>query len=348
MSKIVIIGAGAMGTAFAVPCLDNNHDINIIGTHLEDDFIDQIIKNKRFHPGLKTTISEGINLIKFGSFNSILNSNVDLIVLGISSKGIEWVAEQLSQTYKEKKVPDLLMLTKGLSIHNNEYELLVDKLERLLKEKGIKEVSISAVGGPCLATGLANKVHSSVVIANKEITVAKKISGLLKTNYYHTSYSDDINGVEVSAAIKNIFSMAVGAAKGLCSNNVSEEIREKNYLNTASALIKQSVQEMEIFVEHLKGKKDTVKGLAGLGDLYVSSAGGRNSKMGSYIGEGMTFSEAKKVKMKTVTVEGADLAIEIGEKVNQDFDKKKLPLMLGMINAIINDKKLELEWQYFN
>ena len=62
----------------------------------------------------------------------------------------------------------------------------------------------------------------------------------------------------------------------------------------------------------------------------------------------MTFSEAKKTKMTKVTVEGADLAIEIGEKVNQDFDKKKLPLMLGMINAIINDKKLELDWQYFN
>ncbi len=82
--------------------------------------------------------------------------------------------------------------------------------------------------------------------------------------------------------------------------------------------------------------------------MYVSSGGGRNSKMGSYIGAGMTFSEAKKLKMEKVTVEGADLAIEIGKKVNQDFDKKKLPLMLGMINAILEDKKLELDWQYFN
>ena len=348
MSKIVIIGAGAMGTAFAIPCLDNNHDTNIIGTHLENDFIDQLKKNKRLHPGLNTNIPEGVNLIKFEKFDLILNSNVDLIVLGISSKGIEWVAEQLYQVYKNKKLPNLLMLTKGLSLYENNYELLVDKLERLLLKKGIKDICVSAVGGPCLATGLANKVHSSVVIANKDISVAKKIAEMLNTNYYHTSYSDDLNGVEVSAAIKNIFSMAVGAAKGLCSKNVSEEVREKNYLNTASALIKQSVQEMEIFVEHLKGKKETVKGLAGLGDLYVSSGGGRNSKMGSYIGEGMTFSEAKKSKMEKVTVEGADLAIEIGQKVNKDFDKKKLPLMLGMINAIINDKKLELDWQYFN
>jgi glycerol-3-phosphate dehydrogenase (NAD(P)+) len=348
MSKIVIIGAGAMGTAFAFPCLDNNHDINIIGTHLENNFIDQVKKNKRLHPGLNVNIPEGINLIKFESFDLILNSNIDLIVLGISSKGIEWVAEQLSRVYKDKQLPKLLMLTKGLSIYNDNYELLVDKLERLLSEKGIKKISISAIGGPCLATGLANRVHSSVVVANKDISVAKKIAEMLNTNYYHTCYSDDLNGVEVSAAIKNIFSMAVGAARGLCSRNISEDVREKNYLNTASALIKQSVQEMEIFVEYLKGKKETVKGLAGLGDLYVSSGGGRNSKMGSYIGEGMTFSEAKKIKMEKITVEGADLAIEIGKKVNEDFDKKKLPLMLGMINAIINDKKLELDWQYFN
>ena len=267
MSKIVIIGAGAMGTAFAFPCLDNNHDINIVGTHLENDFIDHLNKNKRLHPGLNTEIPKGINILKFDQFDAIFKSNVDLIVLGISSKGIEWVADQLFRIYNNKKLPDILMLTKGLSIYQNNYELLVDKLERLLSSKGIKEINISAVGGPCLATGLANRVHSSVVIANKDVSTAKKIASMLNTNYYHTSFSDDLHGVEVCAAVKNIFSMAVGAAKGLCSKNASNDIREKNYLNTASALIKQSVQEMEIFVEHLKGKKETVKGLAGLGDL---------------------------------------------------------------------------------
>ena len=347
MSKIVIIGAGAIGSAFALPCLDNNHDINIVGTHLENDFIDEFKKNDNLHPGLKTKIPKEINIFKFEKFDELLQSNVDLIVLGISSKGIEWVSDQICRLYKDKKAPKLLMLTKGLSIHNNNYELLVDKLERLLKFKGINEIDISAVGGPCLAAGLANRVHSSVVIANKDINIAKKIADMLNTNYYHTSYSDDLNGVEVSAAIKNIFSMAVGAAKGLCSQNISAEVREKNYLNTASALIKQSIHEMEIFVEHLRGKKETVKGLAGLGDLYVSSGGGRNAKMGSYIGEGLTFSKAKKTKMEKVTVEGADLAKEIAKKVNEDFDQKKLPLMLGMINAIVDDKKLELDWEAF-
>ena len=53
MAKIVIIGAGAMGSAFALPCLDNNHDINIVGTHLENDFVDQL-KKKDF----ETTLGE--------------------------------------------------------------------------------------------------------------------------------------------------------------------------------------------------------------------------------------------------------------------------------------------------
>ena len=69
--------------------------------------------------------------------------------------------------------------------------------------------------------------------------------------------------------------------------------------------------------------------------------------MGSFIGEGLTFSEAKKTKMQNVTVEGADLAFEIAKKVNEDFDEKKLPLMLGMINAIVEDKKLQFNWEAF-
>ena len=347
MSKIIIIGAGAMGSAFALPCIDNNHDVNIIGTHLENNFIDSLKAKENFHPGLNVKLDKKIKIHKFDNFNNLLDNGADLIVLGISSKGIEWVAEQLSKIFKDKNIPNLLMLTKGLSIFKNDYELLVDKLKRLLSDNGINKVNISAVGGPCLAAGLANRVHSSVVIANEDIKIAKKIADMLNTSYYHTSFSDDINGVEVSAAIKNIFSMAVGAAKGLCSNDISNEVREKNYLNTSSALIKQSIHEMEVFVEHLKGKKETVKGLAGLGDLYVSSGGGRNAKMGSYIGEGLTFSKAKKMKMEKVTVEGADLAKEIAKKVNEDFDNKKLPLMLAMINAIVEDKKLEIDWEAF-
>ena len=138
--------------------------------------------------------------------------------------------------------------------------------------------------------------------------------------------------------------MAIGSASGL--NKI--KTKDNLHLNTSATLVKQSIYEMEVFAEFLNGKKETVKGLAGLGDLYVSAAGGRNSKMGSLIGEGMLFSEAKKNRMPNVTIEGADLIFEIGEKVKEDFDDKRLPLMIGMINAILENKKLNIKWENFN
>jgi len=343
MSNILILGAGSMGTAFAYPCLDNNHDVNIVGTHLENNFIDEL-KNKYFHSGLNLEVLKTIKYFKHESILQVCKKIPDLIVLAVSSKGIDWVSEELKKISHNNKLPPLLMLTKGLSIHKDEYELLVDKLKRLLEQKEIKNTNISAIGGPCLAAGLANRVHSGVVLANKDLETAKSIKKMLTTNYYHVSTSSDINGVEVCAAIKNIFSMAIGAAPGLNKNKSKDNI----HLNTSASLVRQSIYEMELFVEFLKGKKETVNGLAGLGDLYVSSAGGRNSKMGSLIGGGLTFSEAKRNKMPNVTIEGAELIFEIGKKIKEDFDEKKLPLMIAMINAILEDKKLEIKWENFN
>jgi len=344
MANILILGAGSMGTAFSFPCSDNNHFVSIIGTHLENDFIDQI-NSKKKHPVLNCEVPKSVKFLKFEKLEEEINKKVDLIAVAVISKGIEWASIELSKVLKSN-IP-ILILTKGLAINNNNYEVLAYKMERLLKKNGIKDTNISAAGGPCLAKGLANKVHTSVVYANVDIKIAKQISQLASTDYYHVFTSDDVVGVETCAAIKNIFSMAIGASQGLCHSSGSKEIKEKNYLNTAASLMQESIYEMITFTEKLKGKKETVMGLAGIGDLYVSADGGRNSKMGEYLGQGMTFKEAKKTKMLNDTVEGADLIFEIGKKVKEDFDEKKLPLMIAMINAILEDKKIEIKWKNF-
>tara|TARA_Y100000590_G_scaffold461099_1_gene621909 strand:- start:27 stop:1055 length:1029 start_codon:yes stop_codon:yes gene_type:complete len=341
MAKILILGAGSMGTAFSFPCSDNGHSVSIIGTHLENDFINQI-KSIKKHPVLNCEVSKNVTFYKFEKLQEEINKKIDLVVIAVVSKGIEWASVELSKVIKNN-VP-ILILTKGLSINNNNYEVLAHKMERLLKKNGIKETNISAAGGPCLAKELASKVHTSVVFANTDIKVVEQISKLVSTDYYHVSTSNDVIGVETCAAIKNIFSMAVGASQGLCNSTKSNE---KNYLNTAAALIQESVYEMITIVEKLNGKKETVIGLAGIGDLYVSADGGRNSKMGEYLGQGMTFNEAKKSKMSNVTVEGADLALEIGAKIKKDFDIKTLPLMISMIDTICEEKPLKVDWKNF-
>jgi len=220
-------------------------------------------------------------------------------------------------------------------------------MDRVLKKNGIKKTNITAAGGPCLAKGLSLRVNTSVVFANKKLKIAKKIATLVKTNYYHIETSKDVIGVEVCAAIKNIFSMAIGASEGLCLKDTSKFIRSKNYLNTAASLINQSIKEMIIFTTKFGGKKDTVLGLAGIGDLYVSADGGRNSKMGYFIGQGLSYKYAKKVKMPGVTIEGVELIKEIGKKVIYDFNVKKLPLMISMICVILNGKPLKINWKNF-
>ena len=65
-------------------------------------------------------------------------------------------------------------------------------------------------------------------------------------------------------------------------------------------------------------------------------------------GEGMTFKKAKKIKMPNDTIEGADLALEIGSRIKKDFDNKKLPLMMSVIDSICNEMKLKINWNSFN
>ena len=342
MKKIIIIGAGAMGSAFAVPCRDNNNDVTIIGTHLEDNLIDSINLNNQVHPALKIQLPPEIKFERFEKLQSILKKDIDLIVVGVSSVGIEWFVEQISKSYREN-LP-IILLTKGLSIFDNELSTLSDKIKKLLKKEGYKEINISAIKGPCLAAGLANKMRTGTVIANPNLNESHILSKIISTEYYSTEISEDLTGVELSGAIKNIYSMLIGASEGLSNSKAPKEIQSKYFLNTAASLIHRSISEMVEFVSHYGGKAETVYGLAGLGDLYVSAIGGRNSLMGRYLGEGYLYNDAKEKFMKNITIEGAQLALEIGPKILQDLNPKHFPLMFSMLKTICENKKLEINW----
>ena len=114
MAKILILGAGSMGTAFSVPCSDNNHQVTIVGTHLEDNFIEKI-NIDGVHPALNCKIPSNVKFLKFDKLYDELNGEIDFIVIAVVSKGIDWAASQLSKI-KNLKIP-ILILTKGLSIN---------------------------------------------------------------------------------------------------------------------------------------------------------------------------------------------------------------------------------------
>jgi len=342
MKKIAVIGAGAMGSAFTVPCLDNKNEVSLIGTHLENSLIDEMKNNNNYHPGLKINLSKDLKITKFENINSVFKSEIDIIVAAVSSLGINWFAKEISKYYKNNH--PIVLLTKGLSLENNKITTLSEKVKKILQKDGHKSVNISPIKGPCLANGLANKIRTGTVIANEDIKKAEFLKNIISTDYYSTEISNDAVGVEVCGAIKNIYSMLIGASEGLSSINASTNIKSKFFLNTAASLVHRSISEMIRFVKHLGGKNETVYGLAGLGDLYVSAIGGRNSQMGKYLGQGHLYREAKLKFMKDITVEGAELALEIGPSILKNFKSNDYPLMFSIIDTICSNKKLEIKW----
>ena len=111
MAKIVILGAGVMGSAFSIPCIENNHKTINVGTHLDDDFIDHINKNNNFHPVLKTKLSDKTKFIKQNELSDQKNNSPDLLVIGTNSKGIDWCPEQLKKIGLSITLPPILLLT---------------------------------------------------------------------------------------------------------------------------------------------------------------------------------------------------------------------------------------------
>ena len=320
MRKILVIGAGAMGAAFTFPLVDNNHKVTLTEPY-NKDLQKKLLKKNKFHPTLKLKLSKKVSIKKFSS--ELLNEKWDLVVVAVSSIGIDMVREHLKNI---KRKTSILVLTKGLKFDQN-INKIITMSEQL--SKGNQNLNISVLKGPCLAKELAKKIKSYTVIANKNINIAINIGKLISTKYYKTEYSSDVKGVEFSSAIKNIYSMIIGSGEGE---------------NTASALFRKSLDEMEYLIKYFRGKKETVHGLAGVGDLYVSAVGGRNSKMGEYLGKGYTFKIAKKKFMKNDTVEGADLAKEIAPYVLKKIKKNKIPLMHALLSAIAKNKKLKINY----
>tara|TARA_Y100001935_G_scaffold224398_1_gene200563 strand:- start:1392 stop:2351 length:960 start_codon:yes stop_codon:yes gene_type:complete len=318
MKNILIIGGGAMGSAFTIPCLENKNRVTITEPY-NKRFIKDLSSKSKFHSALKIKLPKKLKFLKFSK--DLLKEKFDLIVIALSLPGIDYIGKELKNF--NIKTP-ILVLTKGLKFEKKHNKIFTIS-EQLKKIYNLKNIFV--LKGPCLAKELAKKNQTSVIIANKNIKAAKTIGKYISTKYYSIEYSKDVTGIEVSSAIKNIYSMIIGAGQSL---------------NSSSNLFQKSVGEMRYLIRYFKGKEETISGLAGVGDLYVSAAGGRNSKMGSYLGKGYTFKSAKKRFMKKDTVEGEQLAREIGPFILKKLDKKKIPLMISLLKAILNNKKLKI------
>lgn len=347
MANVVILGAGVMGSAFSTPLADNGHAVRLVGTHLDGDIIEEIHET-RVHPRLKSRLRDSVMPYTYDRLGEVLQ-DADLVVLGVNSLGVEWAGRMLADTLPQD-VP-LLFLTKGLADHEGALEILPHRLRRELTPALQQNVKLAAVGGPSIAGELAANRHTCVVVTGDDALLLDKLAGMLRTPYYHVWPTTDMIGVEVCVAMKNLYALAVGCVGGLLERDGVAD-NDAVMFNLAAGLFAQGLWETAYMVDQLGGRRRSVFTLPGAGDLYVTSMGGRNQKMGRYLGMGVPFSKAKAQYMADITVEGAQLAQAIGPTVEQmvadgRFDAATVPLMLTMINIVCHDAPVEFSWDSF-
>ena len=248
-----------------------------------------------------------------------LRGDVVLVVIAVSTAGVPWAAEQLAAALAGCS-PPILMVTKGLAAAGGEIQVLPTLVEGALRAGRRAHSGVGGIGGPCLALELAARRETAAVIAHPDPAVLPELIDLVSAPYYHVRPSADVVGVEACAALKNLVVMAVGAVMGQLEI-VGDAANGARMHNAAAAVFSQALGELEHLVHALGGRVETVLGLAGAGDLFVTCQGGRNGRMGRLLGRGLRYREAKATHMPDDTVEGAELALAVGPTLAEWCDQ---------------------------
>ncbi|HMR19599.1 MAG TPA: hypothetical protein PKA53_09905, partial [Sphingobacterium sp.] len=281
---ITIIGSGMMGSAMAFPAAENNHEVRLVGTHLDRDIIDECHRSNK-HPKFDKPFPEGVKFYQIEEYKEAV-AGADFIIGGVSSFGVDWFLSEILVNID----PDLpvLSVTKGLiGLEDGTLISYLDYWESELRKKGI-EREVCAVGGPCTSYELVFGDQTEVAFCGKDTATLKMFKQALSTSYYHISLTNDVIGLESAVALKNAYALAVAMTIGLVNRHNGADAGI--HYNSQAAAFYQAVKEMRKLLKIQKADEDSEN--IGIGDLYVTVYGGRTRKVGILLGEGKTYEEA--------------------------------------------------------
>lgn len=355
MTKIVILGAGVMGSAIAIPAASHSRNhVTLVGSPLDDEIINQV-QEKRHHPTLNTRLPDTINALRLDELSSTTLHEAELIVVGVSSAGIAWLTNYLET--QACHPPALALVTKGLVEHPGDKTLppqtYADALSASITAPSGRIVGI---GGPCIARELALGYPTRVTFAANDEALAKNLRAQFQTDYYRITTHHDIATLEACAALKNFLCIGVSA---MFSTYPLDSSHAKNPL---AGLFNQAVKELLVLSQWIAGASAHARhsaqhtsqqalafDLAGMGDLHVTVGGGRNSRLGNYLGEGMRVSEIINGPMAAVTVEGMDTGRNMTRALDEAYRtsalrETQLPLTNAILASINHDELFKFDF----
>lgn len=345
MPIVTILGAGVMGSAMAMPTADRGYSVRLVGTHLDRGIIESVRANS-FHPRLSIALRQSVRAHTHDEFASALGYDTDLLVLGVSSAGVDWAIDRLCETLR-RPVP-VVMITKGMRPQDGTLLTMPDYVAAQIKQRTGFDLPIAAIGGPCIAGELAARRHTGTVIVSRDAAYAERLCKLLTADYYHPRASIDVMGVELCAAFKNFFAIAVGWAVGQLEVQGKGSNGALNF-NAASIIFDQAIAEMMALSRHFGGTDASVWGMPGAGDLYVTCQAGRNSRLGRQLGLGLSYADVKAGPMKDDTIEGAELGIAVAETLrklmtNGKLNPPSLPVTRALLATLTAGVPLVMPW----
>lgn len=309
MKTITVIGSGSWGVALSIYLANEGHNVKIWSFDEEEKRIINEDKKCKFLPNV--TIPDNIKC--YTTYKEALEGS-EIILHVTPSKFTRNIFKGYKQYVGNRPV---IICSKGFEKDT------LKTLDEVIEEE-LEGVKVGVLSGPSHAEEVSIGVPTVLVVASKHEEVRNLIQKTFMSEKMRIYTTDDVKGVELGGALKNIIAFCAGVAAGIGLGD-----------NSFAALITRGLTEISRLGVSLGGKRETFYGLSGLGDLIVTclSEHSRNRKAGKLIGQGKTLEETKKeVGMVIESIDNIDVAYELGKRQNA-----YMPIIETVYEVIYNE-----------
>ena len=279
MAKIWVLGAGGMGISMAVMCANNGHQVTVYSPFPEEiEALSQNREHKKLLPGVK--IPQEVEL----TCQLPEKLEAELAIIATPS----FAVRSICQSIKGITPQDTLVACVSKGFEQETLKPLSEVMEEELPHNDHVIVS-----GPSHAEEIARGIPTTVVAASRSRIAAERVQDILMNPSLRIYVNDDVLGVELGGALKNVIALAAGTVDGLGLGD-----------NPKAALMTRGITEIARLGVAMGAKQETFAGLSGIGDLIVTctSVHSRNHRAGELIGKGRTAQQA--IEEVGMTVEG--------------------------------------------
>ncbi len=308
-TNVGIIGAGSWGTALALLLDENKLPVTVWGH--DEAHIAQIARehaNTAYLPGIAVP-----ERIRFTTDLEAL-AGCDLVLLVTPSKALREVTSRLS-TVALRADAVLLSCTKGVERGSGL------RMSEIIAESFPRN-PVAVLSGPSHAEEVARRRPTAIVLGCGDVAVGQRLQQAFSTSFFRAYTNDDVAGIELGGALKNIFALAAGVSDGLSLGD-----------NSKAALVTRALAELVRLGTALGGRRETFMGLSGIGDLMVTcfSRHSRNRAVGERLGRGETL--AAIVSSMNMVAEG----------VPTTYSAHECARRLGVVTPIIDEMRALLD-----